>query len=124
LSGAKHLDYKSSLKDGAGHTLLYFEDFQKEEGSEHFLDQHKSSEEGDALRLLMSAEFRENLKVAIGNLPEREKVLMSLYYEQDLNLKEIGAVMNITESRVSQLHSQAIARLRVKLKDDSWTGQA
>jgi RNA polymerase sigma factor for flagellar operon FliA len=122
--GLSLADYQASLKDGAGHTLLYFEDFQKEEGSEHFLDQHKSSEEGDALRLLMSAEFRENLKVAIGNLPEREKVLMSLYYEQDLNLKEIGAVMNITESRVSQLHSQAIARLRVKLKDDSWTGQA
>ena len=70
----------------------------------------------------MSSEFKENLKDAIDKLPEREKILMSLYYEQDLNLKEIGAVMNVTESRVSQLHSQAVARLRAKLKDDLWTG--
>jgi RNA polymerase sigma factor for flagellar operon FliA len=116
-------NYHASLNDGAGHKLVYFEDFQKEEGSEHFLDQHVRSQEGDAIRLLMSSEFKENLKNAIDNLPEREKILMSLYYEQDLNLKEIGAVMNVTESRVSQLHSQAVARLRAKLKDDSWTGQ-
>ena len=71
----------------------------------------------------MSTEFKDNLTRAIEALPDREKTLMSLYYEQDLNLKEIGAVMNITESRVSQLHSQAVARLRVSLKDDIWTGR-
>lgn len=46
---------------------------------------------------------------------------MALYYDEELNLKEIGAVLNVTESRVCQLHSQAVARLRVKLKD--WTGK-
>ena len=54
---------------------------------------------------------------AIDELPEREKLLMSLYHEQDLNLREIGVVMGITESRVCQLHSQAVARLRARLKN-------
>ena len=49
-------------------------------------------------------------------LPERETLVLSLYYEQELNLKEIGAVLGVTESRVSQLHSQAVARLRTKLR--------
>jgi len=54
---------------------------------------------------------------AIGELPEREKLMMSLYYEQELNLKEIGAVLGVTESRVCQLHGQALARLRSRLRD-------
>ena len=53
-------------------------------------------------------------------LPEREQLMMSLYYEEELNLKEIGAVLGVTESRVSQLHSQAVARLRSQLKE--WLG--
>lgn len=48
-------------------------------------------------------------------LPEREKLMMALYYEQDLNLREIGEVMGVTESRVCQLHSQAVARLRARI---------
>ncbi|MBU6271951.1 MAG: sigma-70 family RNA polymerase sigma factor, partial [Betaproteobacteria bacterium] len=54
----------------------------------------------------------------IESLPEREKQVMGMYYEQDMNLKEIGAVLGVTESRVSQLHSQAVARLRARLR--SW----
>ena len=54
---------------------------------------------------------------AIETLPEREKLVMALYYEQELNLKEIGEVLGVSESRVCQLHSQAVARLRSKLKD-------
>ena len=59
----------------------------------------------------------EALVEAIKNLPEREGYVMSMYYEHDMNLKEIAAVLKVTESRVCQLHSQAIARLRVKLRD-------
>ena len=61
---------------------------------------------------------------AIEELPEREKLMMGLYYEQELNLKEIGAVMGVSESRVSQLHSQAVARLRAKLREEAWTSTA
>ena len=52
---------------------------------------------------------------AIGNLPEREKLVLSLYYDEELNLKEIGQVLGVSESRVSQLHSQCAARLRARL---------
>jgi len=53
---------------------------------------------------------------AIENLPERERMLMGMHYEQDMNLREIGEVMGVSESRVCQLHSQAVARLRSSLK--------
>ena len=52
---------------------------------------------------------------AIGHLPEREQLVLSLYYEQELNLKEIGAVLGVSESRVCQIHGQAVVRLRGRL---------
>ena len=66
--------------------------------------------------MLRESRFRTALIEAIDVLPEREKLVMSMYYEQELNLKEIGQVLGVTESRVCQLHSQAIGRLRTKLK--------
>jgi RNA polymerase sigma factor FliA len=59
--------------------------------------------------------FRGALIQAIEGLPEREKLVMSLYYSDELNLKEIGAVLSVTESRVCQLHGQALVRLRARL---------
>jgi RNA polymerase sigma factor for flagellar operon FliA len=52
---------------------------------------------------------------AIDLLPEREKLVLSLYYDEELHLKEIGAVLGVSESRVSQLHGQALARLRARV---------
>jgi len=66
---------------------------------------------------LQQQQFREGLVEAIKGLPEREQLIMSLYYEEELNLKEIGAVLEVSESRVSQLLSQAHARLRARLRD-------
>ena len=66
---------------------------------------------------LQQQQFQGHLVDAIEQLPEREKLIMSLYYEEELNLKEIGAVLEVSESRVSQLLSQAHARLRGKLRD-------
>ena len=59
------------------------------------------------------------LSDAIEELPEKEQLMMSLYYVDNLNLKEIGLVLEVSESRVSQIHGQAIARLKTKLSD--WT---
>jgi RNA polymerase sigma factor for flagellar operon FliA len=61
--------------------------------------------------------FREALTAAIRELPERERLVMSLYYDDELNLKEIGAVLKVTESRVCQLHGQALVRLKARLAD-------
>jgi len=61
--------------------------------------------------------FRDALSQAIKELPERERLVMSLYYDDELNLKEIGAVLKVTESRVCQLHGQALVRLKARLVD-------
>lgn len=61
--------------------------------------------------------MRAALASAIERLPEREKMVMSLYYERELNLKEIGEVLNVSESRVCQIHGQALIRLRARLRD-------
>jgi RNA polymerase sigma factor for flagellar operon FliA len=61
--------------------------------------------------------FRAALAKAINELPERERLVMSLYYDDELNLKEIGAVLKVTESRVCQLHGQALTRLKARLVD-------
>jgi RNA polymerase sigma factor for flagellar operon FliA len=55
------------------------------------------------------------LSEAIAGLPERERLVMALYYDEELNLREIGAVMGVSESRVSQIHSQAIIRLQSRM---------
>ncbi|MFT7287560.1 MAG: RNA polymerase sigma factor for flagellar operon FliA [Halieaceae bacterium] len=62
--------------------------------------------------------FREALMEAVANLPQGESLMMSLYYSEELNLREIGLVLGVSESRVSQLHGQALARLRASLR--SW----
>jgi len=66
--------------------------------------------------------FRAALAGAIRELPERERLVMSLYYDDELNLKEIGAVLKVTESRVCQLHGQALVRLKARLVD--WRDRA
>ena len=124
---AKHLkitlnDYHEMLGDCGGHQLLYYEDFHDAEAGDHFLDRFITDDTSDPIRALLEGDFRSCLIEAIESLPDREKTLMGLYYEQELNLKEIGAVMNVTESRVCQIHSQAIARLRAFMKEQSWTG--
>jgi RNA polymerase sigma factor for flagellar operon FliA len=65
---------------------------------------------------LQSKELHEILGNSIDTLPEKERIVITLYYHEELNLKEIGEVLGLTESRVSQLHSQAIVRLRSKMK--------
>ncbi|RJS95147.1 RNA polymerase sigma factor FliA [Salinisphaera sp. Q1T1-3] len=70
---------------------------------------------GDPFAATFANARREDLMTAIDGLPERERMLLGLYYQEDLNLKEIGVVLGVTESRVCQLHSQAVARLRKAL---------
>ena len=66
---------------------------------------------------LVTNELRVVLKKAIDALPEKERLILSLYYYEELTMKEIGKVVNLTESRVCQLHTQSILRLRGNLKE-------
>jgi len=104
-------EYQRVLQDARGHQLIYFDDFSSEYG-EDFLERHFGQTDANPLALLEDADVRAKLVEAIQNLPEREKTVMALYYDEDLNLREIGEILNVTESRVCQLHSQAVARLR------------
>ncbi|HZW11852.1 MAG TPA: RNA polymerase sigma factor FliA [Noviherbaspirillum sp.] len=117
-------EYQQMLDEGAGHQLVYYEDFHEKDENDHFLDRYCVDVASDPLQALMNGGFRQAVIEAIEALPEREKILMGLYYEQEMNLKEIGAVMGVSESRVCQLHSQAIARMRARLREQLWTGLA
>ena len=112
--------YQSLLGDARGHQLMYFEDFGESDESDTFLDKQSANESSMPLPQLLDANLRACIIAGIENLPEREQLLMSLYYEQELNLREIAEVFGVSESRICQLHGQAIARLRTKLKEDSW----
>jgi RNA polymerase sigma factor for flagellar operon FliA len=70
----------------------------------------------DPLTSLNFDEMKKTVAEAIGNLPEKERLVISLYYYDELNMKEIGKILDITESRVCQIHTKAVLRLRAKLK--------
>jgi RNA polymerase sigma factor for flagellar operon FliA len=109
------VDYQQMLFESRGAQLMYYEDFQNE-GNEDFFDRHDFDGDADPLAMLQNEHFRDALIKAIDSLPERERLLMGMHYEQEMNLREIGEVMGVSESRVCQLHSQAVARLRSTLK--------
>lgn len=113
-------EYQQMLLDGHGTRLFHYEDFQADD-EEGFLDRHYVGDGGNPLEILEGEGFRAQLVASIGALPEREKLVMGMYYEEELNLKEIGAVLGVSESRVCQLHSQAVARLRSQMR--VWVGE-
>lgn len=86
-----------------------------EEGEEVTLGAKIASEHGDPVLALEREEKKRLLAAAIRELPEKEKLVIALYYYEDLNIKEIAQVLKVTESRVSQLHTRALLRLRGKL---------
>jgi len=70
-----------------------------------------------------STELKDRVADAIARLPEREKLVVALYYYENLTLREIGEVLGVTESRVSQLHTKAVLRLRSRLQGDVFAGE-
>jgi len=115
--GLTLVDYQSLLGKVRGTQLVYLEDMsRRNEDDDSYLDRHVADSAADPLNMLRDHKLREALVAAIKLLPEREQHIMSMYYEQDMNLKEIAAVLDVTESRICQLHSQSIARLRAKMR--------
>lgn len=127
---AAHLDiplaeYHQLLYDAQGAQIVHYEDFGTENGADArdgdwAADAAETASAANPLNTLLAEDFRHALAEAIGALPEREQLLLSLCYEQGLNLKEVGAVMGVTEARVCQLRSQAMSRLRARLKEGAW----
>ncbi|CAN7729677.1 RNA polymerase sigma factor FliA [Acidovorax sp. LjRoot118] len=110
-------EYQSLLGRVRGTQLVYLEDMtHSNDDDDGFLDRHVGDEAANPLEMLRDHRLRSALVTAIESLPEREQHIMGMYYEHDMNLKEIAAVLGVTESRVCQLHSQSIARLRAKMR--------
>ena len=109
-------EYQDMLNGARGSQLVYLDDLGAGVDDEDYLERHLVVDGAEPAAILRDKRFRQALVDAIEELPEREKLLMSLYHEQDMNLREIGGIMGVTESRVCQLHSQAISRLRSRLK--------
>lgn len=121
-------EYQLLLEDASGVQVIHYEDLSRHsgDGSNDALDFLSAIDAPDGasnpLNQLVSQGLRRALVEAIDALPEREKLLFALQFQEDLNQKEIAAVMEITEGRVSQLRSQAIARIRAHLKAANWQG--
>jgi RNA polymerase sigma factor for flagellar operon FliA len=115
--GLSLTEYQDALTRVRGTQLVYLEDISGGEDGDDYLDRHVVAGDANPFASLQDDRMRHALVDAIKALPEREGYVMSMYYEHDMNLKEIAAVLKVTESRVCQLHSQAIARLRVKLRE-------
>jgi RNA polymerase sigma factor for flagellar operon FliA len=109
-------EYQSLLGKVRGTQLVYLEDMTHNEDDDGFLDRHVADGDADPMEMLRDQRLKVSLVNAIKSLPEREQHIMGMYYEHDMNLKEIAAVLGVTESRVCQLHSQSIARLRAKMR--------
>ena len=108
-------EYHSMLNDAACGRLVGIEDLGVSEDVIHSVEEHESA--NIAFSSVVDDKFQAALAEGIRHLPEREALVLSLYYEEELNLKEIGQILNVSESRVSQIHSQAMHRLRAKMKD-------
>lgn len=108
-------DYHRILQDASSCALLSFEDAGLEPDT---LESDDSTASAGPLTALIDQQFRHRLAAAVASLPERERLIVSYYYDLELNLREIGVILGVSESRVSQLMSQAHLRLRARLHDD------
>lgn len=118
--GIKMAAFEEMLDDVKGTSLISLEELGQGPASEEksaLLDALLSREDQDPLELLNLRDLKKALTRALTELPEKERLVLSLYYFEELTMKEVGNVLNLTESRISQLHTQAILRLRGKLKE-------
>ncbi len=107
-------DYQHMVSDAVCRRVLSFEEiFAPDSEGENSLP----GDESDPAQSVQEEAFRHALIDQIMRLPEREKLVMSLYYDDELNLREIGAVLGVSESRVCQLHGQALVRLRARMTE-------
>lgn len=105
-------EYHQLLQDASGHRVFSYDELDVES---HGGVAGISERDRGPLDGLQKEDFKKGLADAIAGLPERERMVMSLYYDEELNLREIGAVIGVSESRVCQIHSQAVIRLQSRM---------
>lgn len=110
-------EYHQILQDSNGVRVFGFEEVGIHEDS---VSVGMTSPAPSPLEGLQHEDFRHNLNKGIEGLPERERLVLTLYYEEELNLREVGEVLGVSESRASQIHSQAMQRLQSRLKEWSF----
>jgi RNA polymerase sigma factor for flagellar operon FliA len=111
--------YQKLLQEIHGCQIVYYDDFGHDEDGAfggNLLDKQECSAK-EPLTEILEGEFRRRLILAIEKIPEREKLLLNLIYDQEMNLREVGAILEVSQPRVCQIHSQAINRLRAGLGD-------
>ncbi len=109
-------DYHELVQDSRGSRLFSLDELLDAQSGELGSDEWLiHAEQPD--RVAGAEQLKQHMVAAIKNLSEKEQLVLALYYDEQLNLKEIGAVLGVSESRVSQIHSQAALRLRSRLQD-------
>jgi RNA polymerase sigma factor for flagellar operon FliA len=105
-------EYHQTLQDASGYHVMSFDEIC---GADESVAEQVSGKSVGPFEGVQSEDFKRALAEAIAGLPERERLVMALYYDEELNLREIGEVLGVTESRVSQIHSQAVLRLQARM---------
>ena len=105
-------EYHRTLREASTHQILSFDDLPSKEAK---MAEGLSGKLPGPLENLISDDMKQVLAKAIESLPERERLVMSLYYDEELNLRETGEVLGVSESRVCQIHSQALIRLKSRV---------
>jgi len=106
-------EYHKILQDATGCRIFSFED-PGSVGEDGLAQSHRQPNQ--PLENLQNCDFKHGLAGAIKGLPERERLVMALYYDEELNLREIGEILGVSESRVCQIHGQALIRLRARME--------
>jgi len=113
-------EYYQILEESKAGVTLKFEDYEAVSDTQHInlMDNIEDPNEKNPLSILVELDQKKVLARLIDQLPEKEKIVLSLYYWEELTMKEVGVILGLTESRVCQLHNQALLRLKVKISKE------
>lgn len=105
--------YHRLLQDSRGHSVFSYDDTRN---SDRSMLEELANDDPGPFEGVQTSIFKKSLAEEINGLPERERLVLVMYYDEELNLREIGEVLGVTESRISQIHSQAIIRLQARME--------